>query len=398
MVHSVLDRSSLIGVVGAGTMGAGIAQLAAQQGHKVVLFDQSSEALVNARTAFSKTFARLAEKGVFTAAEAEEIKKRITFVETLRGFANCKLIVEAIIEDLSVKQDLFRQLEGVVSEACILATNTSSLSVTSLATACEHSERVVGIHFFNPAPLMQLVEMVPWLGTSEESLLAATHLISAWGKKCVRVKDTPGFVVNRVARPFYGEALRIHDEGLAAPATIDWAMKELGGFRMGPFELMDLIGNDINFKVSQTVFESFFFEPRFRPSLTQKKMVEAGLLGRKRSRGWYDYRLHAVAPEPVKDAERGQAIVERIRAMLINEASEAVLQSVASVEDIDLAMTTGVNYPKGLLKWCDELGAAAVVATLDALQQEYREERYRASALLRRMARTGAAFNAPSSA
>jgi 3-hydroxybutyryl-CoA dehydrogenase len=205
-------------------------------------------------------------------------------------------------------------------------------------------------------------------------------------------------VVNRVARPFYGEALRIHDEGLAAPATIDWAMKELGGFRMGPFELMDLIGNDINFKVSQTVFESFFFEPRFRPSLTQKKMVEAGLLGRKRSRGWYDYRLHAVAPEPRKEPELGQAIVDRIRAMLINEASEAVQQSVASVEEIDLAMTTGVNYPKGLLKWCDELGAVKVVETLDALQQEYREERYRASALLRRMARTGATFYAAGAA
>lgn len=393
MMHSVLDRSSVIGVVGAGTMGAGIAQLAAQQGHRVLLFDESSDALVNARNSFTKIFARLVEKGVHTSQEAEEIKKRISFAESLRGFSQCKLIVEAVIEDLSIKQEIFKQLERYVSDACILATNTSSLSVTSLATSCEKPGRVLGIHFFNPAPVMQLVEIVPWLETSEETLLAATHLITGWGKKTVRAKDTPGFIVNRVARPFYGEALRIFDEGIADPATIDWAMKELGGFKMGPFELMDLIGNDVNFKVSQTVFESFFYEPRFRPSLAQKKMVEAGLLGRKRSRGWYDYSLHAKAPVPNKEGGVGQALFERIRAMLINEASEAVQQKVASADDIDLAMTTGVNYPKGLLRWCDELGAATVVKTLTELQSAYGEERYRASPLLRRMARDGARFH-----
>ncbi len=393
MMHSVLDRSSVIGVIGAGTMGAGIAQLAAQQGHRVLLFDESSDALVNARTSFGKIFARLVEKGIHTTQEAEEIKKRISFAENLRGFSHCKLVVEAVVEDLSVKQEIFKQLERLVSEACILATNTSSLSVTSLATSCERPGRILGIHFFNPAPIMQLVEIVPWLQTTEETLLAATHLIGGWGKKAVRAKDTPGFIVNRVARPFYGEALRIFDEGMAEPATIDWAMKELGGFKMGPFELMDLIGNDVNFKVSQTVFESFFYEPRFRPSLAQKKLVEAGLLGRKRSRGWYDYSLHAPVPVPNKDKELGAAIFERIRAMLINEASEAVQQKVASVEDIDLAMTTGVNYPKGLLKWCDELGAAVVLKTLNSLQTEYGEERYRASPLLRRMAKEGTTFH-----
>jgi len=394
MMHSVLDRTSMIGVIGAGTMGTGIAQLAAQHGHKVVLYDASNEALVNARTTFSKVFARMVEKGALTSQEAEEVKRRITFADTLRGLSHAKLVVEAIVEDMAVKQDLFQQLDHLVSETCIIATNTSSLSVTALATATQHPSRVLGVHFFNPAPLMALVEIVPWTGTPEETVIAVAHLIRGWGKKAVRTKDTPGFIVNRVARPFYTEALRIYDEGLADHATIDWAMKELGNFRMGPFELMDMIGNDINFKVTETVFQSFFYEPRFRPSLSQKKLVEAGMLGKKRNRGWYNYALHAENAQPQKNAALGDAILRRVRAMLINEAAEAVLQKVASVEDVDLAMTSGVNYPKGLLKWCDELGVASVVEELSRLQSEYQDERYRPSPLLKRMAREGKQFYA----
>jgi 3-hydroxybutyryl-CoA dehydrogenase len=392
MMHSVLDRTSTIGVIGAGTMGTGIAQLAAQHGHKVVLYDSTNEALVNARSNLAKVFARLVEKGTLTSQEAEEVKRRITFADGLRGLSHCKLVVEAILEDMSVKQDLFQQLDHIVSESCIIATNTSSLSVTALATATQHPKRVLGVHFFNPAPLMALVEVVPWVGTPEETLISVTHLIRGWGKKTVRTKDTPGFIVNRVARPFYTEALRIYDQGIADHATIDWAMKELGSFRMGPFELMDMIGNDINFKVTETVFQSFFYEPRFRPSLSQKKLVEAGMLGKKRNQGWYDYALHAENAQPVKDPALGKEILNRVLAMLINEAAETVLQKVASVEDVDLAMTSGVNYPKGLLRWCDELGVQTIVDELSRLQAEYQDERYRPSPLLKRMAREGKRF------
>lgn len=391
-MHLVLDRNSLVGVLGAGTMGAGIAQLAAQMGHKVVLFDESSDALVRAQTQFNKVFARLVEKGGLTSQEAEETKRRISMGQNLRAFAHCKLVVEAIVEDLEVKKESFNQIERIVSESCVLATNTSSLSVTALGTSCEHPSRVLGLHFFNPAPLMTLVELVPWLGTSEETVLAVQHLMQSWGKTVVRAKDTPGFIVNRVARPFYTESLRILEEGAADCATIDWALKQFGGFKMGPFELMDMIGNDINFKVTQSVFENFFFESRFRPALTQKKMVEAGYYGRKSGRGYFDYSLQARNPEPVKDEKLGAAIFERVRAMLINEAAEAVMGRVAQPADIDRAMTAGVNYPKGLLKWCDELGAKVVVDTLLKLHDEFRSERYRPCPLLIRMAAAGQKF------
>jgi 3-hydroxybutyryl-CoA dehydrogenase len=216
--------------------------------------------------------------------------------------------------------------------------------------------------------------------------------MSAWGKTPVRCTDTPGFIVNRVARPFYGEALRIAEEGIADYATIDWALRELGGFRMGPFELMDFIGNDVNFAVTRAVYEGFFHEPRFRPSLTQQRLVASGQLGRKSGRGYYDYRDDATNPEPTKDPALGARIVERVRAMLINEAVDALRLGVASAADIDAAMQKGVNYPKGLLAWCDELGAATVLATLEALHREYSEERYRPSPLLRRAAREGTRF------
>jgi 3-hydroxybutyryl-CoA dehydrogenase len=246
---------------------------------------------------------------------------------------------------------------------------------------------VFGIHFFNPPPLMPLVEVVSWLGADPTLAPAAYAMMMRWRKAPVLASDTPGFIVNRVARPFYGESLRLLDEGFADIATIDWAMKEHGGFRMGPFELMDFIGNDVNYAVTRSVFEAMFYDPRYKPSLTQRRLVESRFYGKKSGRGYYDYREGAVRPEPKRDDTIAQRIVERVRAMLINDAIDAVHMQVASPEDIDLAMTKGVNYPKGLLAWANELGLDRVLGTLEGLQAEYGEDRYRPSPLLRRMVR-----------
>lgn len=391
-MYSVLDRSSTIGVVGSGTMGTGIAQVAAMHGHRVVLFDNSSDSLVRAQAQLSKIFARLAEKGAYTSQEAEEVKRRIVLGQNLRAFAHCKLIVEAIVEDLAEKQDLFTQLEPIIPETCVLATNTSSLSVALIAGPCQHPGRVLGLHFFNPAALMELVEVIPWPGTTEESLVSVENLVRGWGKRIVRAADTPGFIVNRVARPYYLESLRIAEDGIADYATIDWALKEFGAFKMGPFELMDLIGLDVNLKVSESVFQAFYNDPRFRPSLLQRRLVEAGHLGKKSGKGFYDHGLQSVRPQPNTDAALGKEIFERVLCCLINEACQAVLHKVASKEDVELAVTLGLNYPRGLLKWCDEIGAAKVLTKLEALCAEYGRERYRPSALLKTHACSGKSF------
>jgi 3-hydroxybutyryl-CoA dehydrogenase len=304
------------------------------------------------------------------------------------------LIIEAIIENLQVKQQVFADLENVVDYDCILATNTSSLSVTLIASACQKPERVVGIHFFNPAPLMPLVEIIPAVQSDESIVENSRNIINSWGKTTVLAKDTPGFIVNRVARPFYGEAIRIYEEGIADFATIDWAMKEFGGFRMGPFELMDFIGNDINYTVTETVFRDFFYDPRYKPSFTQKRQVESKRLGRKTGRGYYNYAEGAQMPEPDRDEEKGKYIFQRVLVMLINEAVDALYLHIASREDLDIAMTKGVNYPKGLLHWCDEIGAAKIYDHLKNLQDIYGEDRYRPSALLRQMAKSGKHFYA----
>ena len=389
-----LGKETVVGVVGAGAMGAGIAQVAAVRGHRVLLADAFPAALDRARDGHAKAMAREVEKGRLTRDAADAVLARLTYVEgvtaaALQAFEPCGLMIEAIIEDLAAKQALFRALEAELAKDAVLATNTSSLSVAALAGACAHPERVVGIHFFNPAPVMPLVEIIPAITTAPEVATLARALVDAWGKVTVVATDTPGFIVNRIARPFYGEALRILEERLADAATIDWAMRELGGFRMGPFELMDFIGNDVNFAVTSSVFEAMFYDPRYRPALTQRRLVEAGLLGRKAKRGYYDYRDGAVAPAPTTDPVVGRMIVDRIVAMLVNEAVDAVQLRIASPQDIELAMTKGVNYPKGLLAWGDELGAGTVLATLDALQTEYGEDRYRPSPLLRRTARGG---------
>jgi 3-hydroxybutyryl-CoA dehydrogenase len=239
---------------------------------------------------------------------------------------------------------------------------------------------------------MPLVEIIPAVQTSEKVLNDSRALVESWGKVTVLAKDTPGVIVNRVARPFYGEALRIYEEGIADFATIDWAMTELGGFRMGPFTLMDYIGNDVNYTVTETVFAAFYYDPRYKPSFTQKRHSEAGYLGRKSGKGYFDYSENAVNPEPNKDEVLGKQILNRILCMLINEAVDAKFLNIASANDIDLAMTKGVNYPKGLLAWSNEIGLENVLQTLSDLQEEYGEDRYRPSALMRRMVKNGEEF------
>jgi 3-hydroxybutyryl-CoA dehydrogenase len=394
-----VGSGSTIGVVGAGAMGRGIAQVAATYGHPVVLHDTRADALDTAARGIEQSLARSVEKGKITFADAKATRERITIdgaatgdAPSLAQFSACAMVIEAVVEDLGVKRDLFARLEAVLGDDAILATNTSSLSVTGIASGCKHPGRVVGIHFFNPPTVLPLVEIVPGLVTDATVTAGVRDLVNRWGKTTVLASDTPGFIVNRIARPFYGEALRISEEGIADFATVDWAMRELGGFRMGPFELMDFIGNDINYSVTRSVFEATYFEPRYKPFLTQQRLVEAGFLGKKSGRGYYDYTPGATMPQPVSDRVLGQAIVDRILATLINEAADAVLFRIASAEDIDLAMTKGVNYPKGLLAWADELGIATILLKLETLQAEYGEDRYRPSALLRRMAATGATF------
>ena len=394
-----LDSKSKIGVVGAGAMGSGIAQLAAMHGHTVVLHDSDPDALLHATATTANSLHRLVEKGRLTHDEAKAIRDRIVhtagghssewMLEELHGFS---LVIEAVVENLDVKRELFAQLARALPDDAVLATNTSSLSITTIASECKNPERVIGIHFFNPPTLMPLVEIVPGLVTSDTVTTASRALIDAWGKTTVLASDTPGFIVNRVARPFYGEALRIYEEGIADMPTIDWAMRELGGFRMGPFELMDYIGNDVNFAVTRSIFEATYFDSRYKPSVTQQRLFESGFFGKKSGRGYYDYAPGATVPKPTEDRALGNRILERILAMLINEAADAVLFRVASAEDIDTAMTKGVNYPRGLLAWADEIGIPTVLARIESLQSEYGEDRYRPSALLRRMSAAGTTF------
>lgn len=373
-------------------MGAGIAQVAAQKGHEVYLTDKFEKALVKAKEGHEKILARLVEKERLKPGEDKEILGRISYTSNMADLKDAGLVIEAVIENIEIKKAIFQELESIVAEDAILASNTSSLSIASIGSSVKNAERVIGIHFFNPAPLMPLVEIIPAVSTSVETTNKAREIIDSWGKVTVLAKDTPGFIVNRVARPFYGEAVRMYEEGFADPATIDWAMTELGGFRMGPFTLMDFIGHDVNYAVTESVFEAFYYDARYRPNLTQKRMVEAGWLGRKTGKGFYDYTEGAKKPEPTKNQELGENILWRILVMLINEAADALYLNIANRNDIDLAMTKGVNYPKGLLRWADEKGIQHCVDTLDRLYNEYHEDRYRCSALLRKMAREGTGF------
>ena len=381
-----------VGIIGSGTMGSGIAQVAATAGCQVNLFDANQAILEKSKASLEKILIRLIEKGRIDTSEKNRIQSNISYVNSLKELSNSDLIIEAIIENLEIKKKVFSELETMVNDDCIIASNTSSLSIASIAASLKNPKRCVGIHFFNPAPLMKLVEVIPAIQTSYETLEKSIDTISSWGKTVAIAKDTPGFIVNRVARPFYSEALRIYEEGVASFQAIDNSLKNLGGFRMGPFELMDFIGNDVNFTVTETVFKSFFFDPRYKPSFTQKRFAEAGYLGRKSGIGFYEYdENNQIVPlnknETNLDSALSQLIFDRVLVMLINEAADALFWNIASAKDIDNAMTKGVNYPKGLLAWADEKGIDWCVNQMDQLYDEYREDRYRCSPILRKMNR-----------
>jgi 3-hydroxybutyryl-CoA dehydrogenase len=387
-----------VGIIGSGTMGSGIAQVAATSGCKVKLYDTNQVALNKSKVALDKVLSRLIVKGRIDSDEKNRIQDNISYVNNLKDLADSNLTIEAIIENLDIKKKVFSELESYVSDDCIIASNTSSLSIASIAAALEKPKRCVGIHFFNPAPLMKLVEVIPAIQTSYETLEKSIDTITSWKKTVAVAKDTPGFIVNRVARPFYGEALRIYEEGIADFATIDYSLKTLGGFRMGPFELMDFIGNDVNYTVTETVFKAFYFDPRYRPAFTQKRFAEAGYLGRKSGIGYYEYDENGKKVESndldlsAVENSLSVSIFNRVLVMLINEAADALFFNIASAEDIDNAMTKGVNYPKGLLAWADEKSMNWCVSKLDELYNEYHEDRYRCSPLLRKMNRENKTF------
>lgn len=374
-----------IGIIGAGTMGVGIAQVAATAGCKVVLFDANAPQIDKALSGLEKTLQKLVEKAKISQEKATEIRNNIVKGEALPDLKDSDLVIEAIIENKDIKTKVFTELETYVSENCIIGSNTSSISITSLGAELKKPERFIGIHFFNPAPLMPLVEIIPSLLTEKSLADKMYTLMKEWGKTPVIAKDIPGFIVNRIARPYYGEGLRIVEENLATPEQVDEAMKTLGNFKMGPFELMDLIGVDVNFSVTTTVYKDYFYDPKYKPSLLQQRMSEAKLHGRKTGKGFYDYAEGAEKPVAQKDDTLYQQIFLRIISMLINEAVEAKRLGVANDEDIELAMQKGVNYPKGLLAWGKEIGYSKISKTLQNLYEEYQEERYRQSPLLRKM-------------
>ena len=374
-----------VGIIGAGTMGIGIAQVAATNGCKVWVYDANAKQVETATLGLEKTLSKLVDKQKISAEKMTEILSNITIATELKDFKDCELIIEAIIENKEIKTKVFTELEKHVSESCVIGSNTSSISITSLGAELQKPERFIGIHFFNPAPLMPLVEVIPSLLTEKTLAEKIYNLMKDWGKTPVIAKDIPGFIVNRIARPYYGEGLRIVEENIATVEQVDDAMKTLGNFKMGPFELMDLIGVDVNFSVTKTVYNEYFYDPKYKPSLLQQRMSEAKLHGRKTGKGFYDYAETAVKPEPKKDEALYEYTFLRIISMLINEAVEAKRLGVANDEDLELAMQKGVNYPKGLLAWGKEIGYSKISETLQNLYEEYQEERYRQSPLLRKL-------------
>jgi 3-hydroxybutyryl-CoA dehydrogenase len=409
-----------IAVLGAGTMGAGIAQVAAQSGFDVLLYDISDKYIERGLDSVRAALHSRVEKGKLTSEEMEATLARIKSTTQRSDAASSEVIIEAAPEDISLKREIFGTLGRLSGPETLLASNTSSLSITAIAAATPHPERVVGLHFFNPAPAMPLVEIIAGRRTSHDIVQKTTELARALGKNPVMSADTPGFIVNRIARPFYGEALKMLGEGTATVVQIDESIRA-AGFRMGPFELMDLIGIDINFAVTKSVYEAFFGEPRYRPHLIQERMVTSATLGRKTGKGFYTYengekgdttrmqmgthmhrREGTFIPEqlvanfirkgeislPLNSDVSGETIV-RILAMIMNEAAFALGEGVASVRDIDKAMVLGTNYPKGPLKWADQIGLDLVYAVLKSLQESLGEERYRPAPLLWHLVKSG---------
>ena len=383
-------------------MGAGIAQLAARHGCAVYLIDISSDVVKRGLDGIRKRLDRSVEKGKISPGDRDAILRRIKPRDAIAGLGDVGLAIEAVVEDLDVKQNVFQQLEAETRKAAVLATNTSSLSIAKIAEAVGDPSRVVGMHFFNPAPVMPLVEVIAGKASSESGIDVAFKTAKSWGKTVVRAKDTPGFIVNRVARGFYLEALRLLGEGVAGVDEIDRVMKTHGDFAMGPFELMDMVGLDVNLAVTTSVWERMGRHPRFEPHEIQNRLVEQGHLGRKSGRGFYLYGEGTPVPAYMVDrrsfeltpllsdvmlvfgmragaADAGsteQYIFGRILAAVINEAGHVYSDGVASSDDIDIAMKKGTNYPKGPLAWADDIGHRTVRGFLTALNDVLRGERY----------------------
>lgn len=385
-----------VAVIGAGTMGAGIAQVAAGAGHAVHLLDSVPGAADRAIAGIAALLDRQVAKGRLDPDAATALVARLHPGTGVANLPECALVVEAVPEDLDLKQRLLVDVAASQPPTVILASNTSSLDITAIGAPVPDPERVLGLHFFNPPPLMRLVEVVHGAATAEAYLAHAVALMRAWGKTPVRCTSTPGFIVNRVARPFYGEAQRVVEERVADPATVDWVLRERGGFRMGPFELTDLIGQDVNYAVGASVWEQTGRDPRYAPTQFQRRLVDAGRLGRKSGAGVYSY---AAAPgtaapgtaAPTPDLALAQRLVSgpietnplgRTIAMLVNEAVDLVARREASADDVDTAMRLGVNYPKGPIEWGRQLGFDVVADQLAALDRAFPGGRYRPSPAL----------------
>jgi 3-hydroxybutyryl-CoA dehydrogenase len=379
---------STVAVVGAGAMGSGIAQVAAQAGHDVHLVDALPGVAAAATERLVSTLARLALGGRITLAQADAASANLHVADSLADLPRCGLVIEAIREDLSDKRALFAALARSQPATTLFASNTSSLDITAIAQGLPHPERVLGLHFFNPAPLMRLVEVIHGQLTNDESLTAATGLMTAWGKTTVRCASTPGFIVNRVARPFYGEAQRMVEAGVADAATIDLAIREFGGFRMGPMELTDLIGQDVNLAVGTSIWEQTGHDERYAPTDLQRRLVAAGNLGRKTGQGVFRYDGTGRPMDASPDEALAAALatgpiltnpVGRTLAMIVNEAVDLVWRAGADAHDVDTAMELGANYPRGPIAWGAKIGLDVVAARLRRLDTAFPGGRYRPS-------------------
>ena len=371
-----------VGVVGAGTMGAGIAQLACLAGCETLLHDPIKEALERGAERLRADLERGAKRERWSPADADAAAARLLTAPELGDLAGCQLVIEAAPERLELKRELFAGLERVCAGDSVLATNTSSLPVGEIAAEAERPERICGMHFFNPPALMKLVEVVASEATAEQALAKTSELAERMGRTPVRCTDAPGFIVNRCNRPFALESLRMLGEEVATHAQIDRVVREDGGYRMGPFELMDLIGIDVNLSVAQS-FYAQRAEPRWQPHPIQQRMVAQGRLGRKSGSGFYEYADgNKVEVEAEVGDELRAAILDRIVATLVNEAAFAVEEGVAAPDDIDTAMRLGLNHPRGPFEWLERTGAKPILATLNGLSEALGPARYHPAALL----------------